>query len=60
MSETNNVYQAWQVWESQLAEGTPVGYLQVLLWIWTRDYQEQMQQVVRALFFLSHPATCYS
>ena len=59
MSETDNLYQTWQVWESQLTEGTPAGYLQVLLWIWSREYQEQMQQVVRA-YFISHPATCYS
>ena len=35
-------------WESQLAGGKPVGYLQVQLGSWTRDYQEQIQRVVRA------------
>ena len=33
---------------TQLAGGKPVGYLQVQLGSWTRDYQEQIQQVVRA------------
>ena len=34
--------------ESQLAGGKPVGYLQVQLGSWTRDYQDQIQRVVRA------------
>ena len=34
--------------ESQLAGGKPVGYLQVRLGSWTRDYQDQIQRVVRA------------
>ena len=35
-------------WESQLARGKPVGYLQVQLESLTRDYQDQIQRVVRA------------
>ena len=35
-------------WESQLVGGKPVGYLQVQLGSLTRDYQDQIQRVVRA------------
>ena len=34
-------------YKSQLAGGKPVGYLQVQLGSWTRDYQDQIQRVVR-------------
>ena len=36
--------------ESQLAGGKPVGYLHAWPRIWTRDYWEQIQLVVRAQF----------
>ena len=34
--------------KSQMAEGKPAGYLQAWPRIWTRDYREQIQVVVRA------------
>ena len=34
--------------KSQMAEGKPAGYLQTWPRIWTRDYREQIQVVVRA------------
>ena len=34
--------------KSQMAERKPAGYLQAWPRIWTRDYREQIQVVVRA------------
>ena len=34
--------------KSKLAKGKPAGYLQAWPRIWTRDYREQIQLVVRA------------
>ena len=34
--------------ESLLAGAKPVGYLQVQLGSWTKDYQEQIHRMVRA------------
>ena len=34
--------------KSQMAEGKPAGYLQAWPRIWTRDYRDQIQVVVRA------------
>ena len=45
--ETNNCTWTKQGKESQLAGGKPAGYLQAWPRIWTRDYREQIQLVVR-------------
>ena len=37
----------WTGEESQLAGGKPVGYVQVQLRSWTREYLEQIQLVAR-------------
>ena len=39
-TETNISNWPWNCWESQLAGGGPVGYVQALPRIWTRGYRE--------------------